>query len=206
MNRQCKLSEHSIAHDRGEAFTHRLVLGCIRDLQRIQDCLLSGDDSPLRSIWEEICVQQQGKLSFFWRAYQETVPFHWFAGNPFEGAVQRREPKAQFVLISVYRSTAKQNGWKIVPRHPLAGDSIQLLDYEQGFEAIEWDVMNSREYQDPHCKSICMAECLAPGIVKPTEFFKIFTPNEEVDALCVAKMQAAGVKVLTGVNQRMFYQ
>ncbi|MFJ2529891.1 DarT ssDNA thymidine ADP-ribosyltransferase family protein [Pseudomonas helmanticensis] len=134
------------------------------------------------------------------------VPFHWFAGNPFEGAVQRREPKAQFVLISVYRSTAKQNGWKIVPRHPLAGDSIQLLDYEQGFEAIEWDVMSSREYQDPHCKSICMAECLAPGIVKTTEFFKIFTPNEEVDALCLAKMQAAGVKVLTGVNQRMFYQ
>jgi hypothetical protein len=138
--------------------------------------------------------------------FDNYVPFHWFAGNPFEGAVQRREPKAQFVLISVYRSTAKQNGWKIVPRHPLAGDSIQLLDYEQGFEAIEWDVMNSREYQDPHCKSICMAECLAPGIVKTAEFFKIFTPNEEVDALCLAKMHAAGVKVLTGVNQRMFYQ
>ncbi|WP_285418447.1 DarT ssDNA thymidine ADP-ribosyltransferase family protein [Pseudomonas sp. efr-133-TYG-5] len=134
------------------------------------------------------------------------VPFHWFAGNPFEGAVQRRMPDAQFVLISVYRSTAKQNGWKIVPRHPLAGDSIQLLDYEQGFEAIEWDIMSCREYHDPNCKSICMAECLAPGGVKTDDFFKIFTPNENVDALCLAKMQAAGVKVLTGVNQRMFYQ
>jgi hypothetical protein len=134
------------------------------------------------------------------------VPFHWFAGNPFEGAVQRRMPDAQFVLISVYRSTAKQNGWKIVPRHPLAGDSIQLLDYEQGFEAIEWDIMSCREYHDPNCKSIRMAECLAPGGVKTDDFFKIFTPNESVDALCLAKMQAAGVKVLTGVNQRMFYQ
>ncbi|UFP99571.1 DarT ssDNA thymidine ADP-ribosyltransferase family protein [Pseudomonas fitomaticsae] len=134
------------------------------------------------------------------------VPFHWFAKNPFDGSVQRNRPEAQFVLISVYRSTARQYGWKIIPRHPLAGDSIQLLDYEQGFEAIEWNVMSSRDYLDPHCKSICMAECLAPGVVKPEAFFKIFTPSEEVDALCVAKLQAADVNVQTSVNQRMFYQ
>jgi hypothetical protein len=134
------------------------------------------------------------------------VPFHWFAKNPFDGSVQRNRPETQFVLISVYRSTARQYGWKIIPRHPLAGDSIQLLDYEQGFEAIEWDVMSSRDYLDPHCKSICMAECLAPGVVKPEAFFKIFTPSEEVDALCVAKLQAADVNVQTSVNQRMFYQ
>ena len=134
------------------------------------------------------------------------VPFHWFAKNPFDGSVQRSRPEAQFVLISVYRSTAKQYGWKVIPRHPLAGDSIQLLDYEQGFEAIEWNVMSSRDYLDPHCKSICMAECLAPGVVKPDAFFKIFTPSEEVDALCVAKLQTADVNVQTSVNQRMFYQ
>jgi len=134
------------------------------------------------------------------------VPFHWFAKNPFDGSVQRNRPEAQFVLISVYRSTARQYGWKIIPRHPLAGDSIQLLDYEQGFEAIEWDVMSSRDYLDPHCKSICMAECLAPGVVKPDAFFKVFTPDAEVEALCAAEMREAGVTVLTGVNQRMFYQ
>lgn len=66
--------------------------------------------------------------------------------------------------------------------------------------------MNSREYHDPLCKSICMAECLAPGVVKSNAFFKTFTPNEEVEALCVAKMREAGVNVLTGANQRMFYQ
>jgi hypothetical protein len=134
------------------------------------------------------------------------VPFHWFAANPFDGSVQRNNPDVKFVLISVYRSMAKQNGWKVIPRHPLANDSIQLLDYDEGFEAIEWEVMNSREYHDTHCKSICMAECLAPGVVKPNVFFKIFTPNEEVEALCVAKMRKAGVNVLTGANQRMFYQ
>ncbi|WLH35014.1 DarT ssDNA thymidine ADP-ribosyltransferase family protein [Pseudomonas sp. FP2196] len=133
------------------------------------------------------------------------VPFHWFAKNPFDGSVQRSRPDTQFVLISVYRSIAKQNGWKVIPRHPLAGDSIQLLEYEKGFEAIEWDVMSSREYLDPHCKSICMAECLAPGVVKPEIFFNIFTPSEEVEALCLAKLKAADVNVQTSVNQRMFY-
>lgn len=93
------------------------------------------------------------------------VPFHWFAANPFDGSVQRNRPDSKFVLISVYRSMAKQNGWKVIPRHPLANDSIQLFDYDEGFEAIEWEVMNSREYHDAHCKSICMAECLAPGVV-----------------------------------------
>lgn len=65
MHRKRELSELGIARDLGEALAQRLVAGCIRDLQRIQDCLLSGDDSPLRSIWEEICVQQQRELSFF---------------------------------------------------------------------------------------------------------------------------------------------
>jgi hypothetical protein len=73
MIRQRELSELTIARDLGQALAQRLVLGCIRDLQRMQDCLLSGDDSPLRSIWEEICVQQQREWSHSWRAYQQTI-------------------------------------------------------------------------------------------------------------------------------------
>lgn len=57
----------------GQALAQRLVVGCIRDLQCMQDCLSSGDDSPLRSIWEEVCIQQQRELSFSWRAYQKTI-------------------------------------------------------------------------------------------------------------------------------------
>lgn len=34
---------------------------------------LSGDDSGLRSAWEEFCVQVQGEESFFWEEYQQTV-------------------------------------------------------------------------------------------------------------------------------------
>src|SRR5262249_43250020 len=34
---------------------------------------LSGDDSCLRTIWDEICVQVQGERSIFWDAYEHTV-------------------------------------------------------------------------------------------------------------------------------------
>jgi hypothetical protein len=51
-----------------ERFSRRVV----RELQQIKD-LLSGDDSGLENVWDEICVQIQGQESFFWSAYDETV-------------------------------------------------------------------------------------------------------------------------------------
>jgi hypothetical protein len=33
---------------------------------------LSGDDTPLKSAWDEICVQVQGEESFYWNTYGET--------------------------------------------------------------------------------------------------------------------------------------
>lgn len=68
-----KLSEYKIAGDLGKALSRRLVCGFIRELQRMPDCLLSGDDSGLRNTWDEICVQQQLEHSFSWRAYVETM-------------------------------------------------------------------------------------------------------------------------------------
>ncbi|RZJ90412.1 MAG: hypothetical protein EOO20_08225 [Chryseobacterium sp.] len=38
-----------------------------------ENMLLSGDDSGLTSIWEEICAQVQKEYSFFWDAYKTTI-------------------------------------------------------------------------------------------------------------------------------------
>ena len=128
------------------------------------------------------------------------VPFHWFAANPFDGRVQLSRPKEKFVLISVFRSFAKQNDWKIIPRHPLADDAIQLLDYNAGFEAINWQLMSTRDYQNPECKSVCMAECLSPEVVNPKNFSRIYAPNDEVSSLCEAKMRVAKLATPISVN------
>lgn len=35
--------------------------------------LLSGDDSGLRNVWEEVCVQVQGEESFYWDTYLDVI-------------------------------------------------------------------------------------------------------------------------------------
>ena len=42
-------------------------------LQSRTDCNLSGGDSGLKNIWEEICVQVQYERSVLWDTYDETV-------------------------------------------------------------------------------------------------------------------------------------
>lgn len=67
------LSVSGIAFDLGYTLRKRLVRGCIRELQRMDGSLLSGDDSGLHNTWDEICVQQQLEHSFSWHAYEATM-------------------------------------------------------------------------------------------------------------------------------------
>ena len=54
--------------------TDRLARKAIRDLQRLGgNSLLSGDDSGLQSVWDEVCVQIQGQKSGYWAAYEDTA-------------------------------------------------------------------------------------------------------------------------------------
>jgi hypothetical protein len=107
------------------------------------------------------------------------VPFHWFARNPFDGRVQADRPKDVFVLICVKRTLAAARNWKVIPRHPLASGNIELMDYANGFAAIDWEMMNHRDYHDPYCKSVCMAECLSPTTVSRNDFSNIFVYCEK---------------------------
>lgn len=56
---------------------HRLLIAkdVIKDLMSLNDknMLLSGYDSGLKNVWEEICVQVQDEYSFHWDAYENTI-------------------------------------------------------------------------------------------------------------------------------------
>lgn len=56
-----------------EALCQRINRRMIRDCQARKDCLLSGDDSVLGNLWDEVCVQVQFQKSFSWDAYEETL-------------------------------------------------------------------------------------------------------------------------------------
>ena len=132
------------------------------------------------------------------------VPFHWFSRNPFDGGVQAVWPDEYFVLITVRRALAKAQNWKVIPRHPLGKEDIKVMDYQDGFEAIDWEVMNRRAYHDTDCKSVCMAECLSPGPVLASSFFRVYVPNEEVERFVSKKIVSLALVLEVDVNGGMF--
>ncbi|MDZ7921881.1 DarT ssDNA thymidine ADP-ribosyltransferase family protein [Rhodoferax sp.] len=132
------------------------------------------------------------------------VPFHWFVNNPFDGIIQRTYRDTSFALIAVKRELAARKNWKFLPRHPLANSGMELLDYAAGFEAIDWETMNQRDYHDPNCKSVCMAECLAPGSVPVSQFFAIYVRDTTIERKVRTCANRHGVTVGIDVNENMF--
>ncbi len=59
----------AIAADACEKVSGKVV----RSLRQMTKGMQSGDDSPLKNIWDEICVQVQTQESEMWEAYLDTV-------------------------------------------------------------------------------------------------------------------------------------
>lgn len=54
-----------------DSICKKIAKNTIWHLQRIRETL-SGDDSPLKNAWDEICVEIQYERSFFWDVYELT--------------------------------------------------------------------------------------------------------------------------------------
>jgi hypothetical protein len=70
-----KLSAFAIIRTLGNLVCQRISRQVIRNLQELndKDSLLSGDNSGLVNIWDEVCVQLQFEESYFWDAYEEMI-------------------------------------------------------------------------------------------------------------------------------------
>lgn len=110
----------------------------------------------------------------------------------------------EFVLITVRREFAQANDWKIIPCHPLSGADIQVLDYVAGFNAIDWALMNNRDYQDARSRSVCMAECLSPQPVPATRFFNIYVAHQGAETIVNRLKAANDLDFYVDVNPNLF--
>lgn len=135
---------------------------------------------------------------------QDYVPFHFFAGSPFDGRVQMNNVDESFIFITVRRTVAASNQWKVMPRHPLGGEDIQILDYEKGMQTINWSKMNERDYSDDESKSVCMAECLSPEVVAANKFCSFFVKTGDDQKVVKALVQAVGLSLHININPGMF--
>ncbi|GAB1038106.1 DarT ssDNA thymidine ADP-ribosyltransferase family protein [Shewanella algae] len=132
------------------------------------------------------------------------VPFHFFAGNPFDGRVHEDYPDSDFVLIAVSRELARERGWRVIPIHPLAREGARVYQYDEGFNAIDWEAMNRRDYRDPFSKRVCMAECLSPEPVLIADVSAFYVSNERVQQQVNMLMRDACISKWVNVNRGMF--
>ncbi len=112
---------------------------------------------------------------------EEYIPFHFHPYSAFDVAVKNVHYGDVMVYICIHRDYAKNNEFKILPRHPLAisGESIQLYDYDEGFDKIDWNILSKVGSLEEGAKNIKMAECLAGFAIPPEDFFSIAVANEE---------------------------
>lgn len=75
--------------------------------------MLSGDDSGLKNVWEEICVQVQDEQSFFWETYVETME------SLLAGYVEFLDRDARLALW-----TATDEGWDYIYDHHADDDGV----------------------------------------------------------------------------------
>lgn len=66
-------SEHYIVYYLAEHACEAMARALRRDLQRMRDGLLAGEDSGLATLWDELCVQVQGEESLLWDEYEDLV-------------------------------------------------------------------------------------------------------------------------------------
>ncbi|MGA2766007.1 MAG: DarT ssDNA thymidine ADP-ribosyltransferase family protein [Spirochaetia bacterium] len=124
---------------------------------------------------DEEIIERREQLSI-----NDCVPFHFFARNPFDGAVQKAHPDEKFIYITVARTTARGLKFKILPIHPLAMDHLVLYDYDRGMGSIDWGLMERRDYHDQGCKLVCLAECIYKGVLGAEHFFSIVASSSSI--------------------------
>lgn len=120
------------------------------------------------------------------KGLDQCVPFHFHTHTEFDVAVQKqRRLEGPYIYLAVNRSVARDKKFKIIFRHPISsGSETKILEYDEGFSQINWDVMNTPKGNPPNPNydgHVRMAECISPYCDVPfNDIYTIFVPNEDV--------------------------
>lgn len=120
---------------------------------------------------------------------EQYVPFHFYPHTPFDWVVQNNNPNDDFIYICISKEIAEYNNFNIIPMHPLSMNPFHIYGYNEGIEAINWELMNKRDYNNPECKSVCMAECITNLIVPYNVFQSIAVKNSDIKKIVEDKIK-----------------
>lgn len=138
-------SQHVLVVEKlAESVAMRLCGKVRRHLQGLQEgYVMSDDDSGLRDIWDEFCVQVQGDRSLYWPVYLHHVEFC------FESMLKDLE---QYEIDALWLSTEKGDDWlwedpkEREPFYPYEDDIINLLVNYLYTYAGTWSTSRIIEY------------------------------------------------------------
>lgn len=135
------------------------------------------------------------------------VPFHFYTKTPFDGDVCQRYGAKNMTIIAIKRDMYKTDNFSIIPTHPLHQNSPEIFPYKDGFGKIQWSILDdrdNRDYSNPEIKNACMAECLVPHRVDPSDFFTVFVPDEETKNRILNMNYSDKIRDKILVNPKMF--
>lgn len=121
------------------------------------------------------------------------TPFHFHPYSAFDIAVKNKYSNEKFMYLCLLRSDAEYNKFKILPRHPLNMEECNLMDYREGFKAIDWDTMRCKGRDDDYAKKVKMAECLTDLKIKIESIHNIYVKDEESKKLVESKLKEYGI-------------
>ncbi len=128
------------------------------------------------------------------------IPFHFHIHTAYDTAVKNVNIDRKFAYICVRRIVAKNNGFKVLPIHPASNEQPELFEYDEGFEAIDWETMELTipEAKDNgislrYHKQVRMAECLAPSPILVNYFHVIYVPDIEAKKYVVELLDSYNV-------------
>lgn len=110
------------------------------------------------------------------------VLFHFYAKNPFDGAVCQSQGSENMAIITVYRDLHKKQDFYIIPMHPLDREVPKIFSYEEGFKRVRWDILDNvsnRDYHKQTIKNACMAECITESLVQAADIAYVFVYSDK---------------------------
>lgn len=108
------------------------------------------------------------------------IPFHFHPYSAFDVAVKNTYDAQRMIYMCMKREVARFNNFVILPKHPLSAEECVLHDYDEGFELIDWNVLQTKNLNTNYAREVKMAECLTDKIIPIDCFYIIYVPSGEI--------------------------
>lgn len=128
------------------------------------------------------------------------IPFHFHIHTAYDSCVKETNSNNVFIYLRLSRDYASARGFKILPIHPTSAERPVIFNYNEGFEEIDWPVMemtkeeaSANNIDERYHRQVRMAECLSPYPIPICDFQSIFVKNEECKVFVKQILECNGI-------------